>query len=188
MYLQVLIMAHCIGHSDFFKNNSTFKHTHPENIILRMRNAKRYVESLTEDPSIGVDKVEAILDSAHALSLNMPQRYTPYISQKEQKDQLVRDIKGGMYNNKIITPDPEQIPVKPEKNILAFLADMSPNLEDWQRELILIVEEEAHYFMPQIRTKVMNEGWASYWHYRLMHELELDSGMHIPFLKRIMKL
>ena len=183
MYLQVLIMAHCIGHSDFFKNNATFKHTHPENIILRMRNAKRYVESLTEDPSIGVDKVEAILDSAHALSLNMPQRYEPYVSQKEQKKQLVRDIKSGMYNNKIITPDPEQIPVKPEKNILAFLAEMSPNLEDWQRELILIVEEEAHYFMPQIRTKIMNEGWASYWHYRLMHELELDSDMHIPFLK-----
>ena len=183
MYLQVLIMAHCIGHSDFFKNNITFRHTHPENIILRMRNAKRYIDQLIEDPSIGVDQVENILDSAHALSYNVPRRYEPYVKQSEQKRKLVEDIKAGVYRDSIITPDPEQIPLKPEVNVLAFLADQSPDLEDWQREIIKIVEEEAHYFMPQIRTKIMNEGWASYWHYRLMHELELDSGMHIPFLK-----
>tara|TARA_B100001094_G_C18186658_1_gene804253 strand:- start:703 stop:2007 length:1305 start_codon:yes stop_codon:yes gene_type:complete len=183
MYLQVLIMAHCIGHSDFFKNNVTFKHTHPENIILRMRNAKRYVDNLIEDPSIGVEAVERILDSAHALSMNVPKRYTPYVSQKDQRKRLVRDVKSGAYKDSSYTPDVNALPVKPEENILAFIADVSPNLEEWQRELILIVEEEAHYFMPQIRTKIMNEGWASYWHYRLMHELELGSDMHIPFLK-----
>ena len=183
MYLQVLIMAHCIGHSDFFKNNITFKHTHPENIILRMRNAKRYIDKLIEDPSIGIEKVEHILDSAHALSMNVPQRFTPYVSQKEQKKQMVLDIKSGIYDSLVYVPDPEKKPVSNERNILAFLADCSPDLEDWQRELLLIVEEEAHYFMPQIRTKIMNEGWASYWHYRLMHELELPSSMHIPFLK-----
>lgn len=183
MYLQVLIMAHCIGHSDFFKNNITFQHTHPENIILRMRNAKRYIDQLMEDPSIGVDKVEKILDSAHALSLNVPHRYTPYVTQKEKRENLVRDIKAGLYDDAIIMPDPEMLPISRERNILAFIAESSPDLEDWQRELIYIVEEEAHYFMPQIRTKIMNEGWASYWHYRLMHELELPSSMHIPFLK-----
>lgn len=183
MYLQVLIMAHCIGHSDFFKNNITFQHTHPENIILRMRNAKRYIDQLIEDPSIGIDKVEKILDSAHALSLNVPHRYTPYVSQEVQRQALVRDIKSGLYDDAIIVPDPEILPVSRERNVLAFLAENSPDLEDWQRELIHIVEEEAHYFMPQIRTKIMNEGWASYWHYRLMHELELPSEMHIPFLK-----
>ena len=183
MYLQVLIMAHCIGHSDFFKNNRTFQHTHPENIILRMRNAKRYIDKLIEDPSIGIEKVEHILDSAHALSMNVPHRYTPYVSQKKQKEQMVEDIKAGMYDDALYVPDAERVPVANEINILAFLADQSPNLEEWQRELLLIVEEEAHYFMPQIRTKIMNEGWASYWHYRLMHELELPSSMHIPFLK-----
>lgn len=183
MYLQVLIMAHCIGHSDFFKNNITFKHTHPENIILRMRNAKRFIDKLIEDPSIGIDAVEDILDSAHALSMNVPHRYVPYVSQKEQKQQLVSDIKSGLYDNSLHVPDPERIPISNEVNILAFLADQSPILEEWQRDLLLIVEEEAHYFMPQIRTKIMNEGWASYWHYRLMHELELPSSMHIPFLK-----
>tara|TARA_B100000085_G_scaffold264892_1_gene272193 strand:- start:684 stop:1988 length:1305 start_codon:yes stop_codon:yes gene_type:complete len=183
MYLQVLIMAHCIGHSDFFKNNATFKHTHPENIILRMRNAKRYIDKLVEDPSIGIDQVELILDSAQALSMQVPRRYTEYVPQKIQKANLVRDIKSGMYDNLPFIPDPENIPIQAEQNILAFLADVSPGLEDWQREIIKIVEEEAHYFMPQIRTKIMNEGWASYWHYRLMHELELPADMHIPFLK-----
>lgn len=183
MYLQVLIMAHCIGHSDFFKNNVTFQHTHPENIILRMRNAKRYVNKLIEDPSIGVEAVEKILDSAHALSMNIPKRYNRYIPHKQQRAALVADIKSGIYDDAIIIPNVDAMPLKQEGNILALIADLSPNLEDWQRELILIVEEEAHYFMPQIRTKIMNEGWASYWHYRLMHELELPSGMHIPFLK-----
>ena len=183
MYLQVLIMAHCIGHSDFFKNNITFRHTHPENIILRMRNAKRYIDQLIEDPSIGVDLVENTLDSAHTLAYNVPRRYEPYIKQADQKKRLVDDIKAGMYNNKSFVPDPELIPLKAEVNVLAFLADQSPGLEEWQREILKIVEEEAHYFMPQIRTKIMNEGWASYWHYRLMHELELPSEMHIPFLK-----
>lgn len=183
MYLQVLIMAHCIGHSDFFKNNITFSHTHPENILLRMRNAKRYVDSLIEDPSIGVEAVEAILDSAHALSLNVPRRYEEYVPQKVRQQKLVQDIKAGYYKNRLYTPDPARIPIEPEVNILSFIADVSPNLEDWQRELINIVVEEAHYFMPQIRTKVMNEGWASFWHYRLMHDLQLDGDMHIPFLK-----
>ncbi|MBM93970.1 MAG: stage V sporulation protein R [Legionellales bacterium] len=183
MYLQVLIMAHCIGHSDFFKNNITFKHTHPENIILRMRNAKRYIDQLIEDPSIGVDQVENTLDSAHTLAYNVPRRYEPYIKQADQKKKLVEDIKTGMYNDKNFVPDPEMVPLKAEVNVLAFLADQSPGLEEWQREILKIVEEEAHYFMPQIRTKIMNEGWAAYWHYRLMHELELPSGMHIPFLK-----
>ena len=183
MYLQVLIMAHCIGHSDFFKNNITFSHTHPENILLRMRNAKRYVDSLIEDPSIGVEAVEKILDSAHALSMNVPRRYEEYIPQKVKQKKLVDDIKSGFYKNQMWTPNPSKVPVDPEVNILAFIADVSPNLEDWQRELINIVVEEAHYFMPQIRTKVMNEGWASFWHYRLMHDLQLDGDMHIPFLK-----
>jgi stage V sporulation protein R len=183
MYLQVLIMAHCIGHSDFFKNNATFSHTHPENIILRMRNAKRYVDGLIEDPSIGIEAVERILDSAHALNMNVPRRYKKYVPQKQQQNKLVEDIKLGLYSNRLHVPDHNKIPIQPEEDILSFIADVSPNLEDWQRELISIVADEAYYFMPQIRTKVMNEGWASFWHYRLMHDLDLPSSMHIPFLK-----
>ena len=182
-YLQVLIMCHCVGHSDFFKNNVTFANTHADNVLLRMRNAKRFVDNLIEDPSIGVKKVERIFDAAHALSLQVPRRYKRYTSQKEQKKQLILDIKRGKYEEAEMQPDPKHIPVSPETNILAFLADTSKELEDWEAELIQFALEDAEYFMPQIRTKIMNEGWASYWHYRLMHELELPDSMHIPFLK-----
>jgi stage V sporulation protein R len=183
LYLQVLIMCHCIGHSDFFKNNITFANTHADNVILRMRNAKRFVDKLIEDPSIGVKKVETILDAAHALSLQIPRRYKRYVPQKEQKIKLVQNIKDGMYKDSDVQPNPKHIPVTPENNILAFLADSSNHLDDWERELLYFALEDAEYFMPQIRTKIMNEGWASYWHYRLMHELELPGSMHMPFLK-----
>ena len=183
LYLQVLIMCHCVGHSDFFKNNATFANTGPGHILLRMRNAKRFVDGLIEDPSIGVQRVEEILDAAHALSLQVPRRYKRYVPQKEQKIHLIHDIKNGKYENADITPSPKAIPISPERNILAFLAECSPNLEDWERELLHFAREDAEYFMPQIRTKIMNEGWASFWHYRLMHDLQLPSSMHLPFLK-----
>jgi len=183
LYLQILIMAHCIGHSDFFKNNITFCHTRPDQVILRMRNAKRYIDQLVEDPSIGVQRVEEILDAAHALSLHVPRQYKKYVSQKEQRKELIIDIKSGYYKKKKTTPNPDVYPISREENLIAFIAEMSPNLEEWERELLWIVLDDAQYFMPQIRTKIMNEGWASYWHYRLMHELDLDSGLHLPFLK-----
>ena len=100
-----------------------------------------------------------------------------------QQKRVVEDIKAGYYTNHPWQPDPSKIPVNPEVNILAFIADVSPSLEEWERELINIVVEEAHYFMPQIRTKIMNEGWASFWHYKLLHELEIPQKFHIPFLK-----
>ena len=183
LYLQILIMAHCIGHSDFFKNNATFKDTRPDQVILRMRNAKRYIDQLVEDPSIGIEKVEEVLDAAHALSLHVPRRHKKYTPQKEQRKELIADIKAGLYHDKKTTPSPDVFPITREENIIAFVAEMSRNLEEWERELLYIALDDAQYFMPQIRTKIMNEGWASFWHYRLMHELNLDSGLHLPFLK-----
>ena len=183
LYLQVLIMAHCIGHSDFFKNNVTFENSRPDQVILRMRNAKRYIDQLIEDPSIGVEKVEEVLDAAHALSLHVPRRHKKYVSQKEQRVELIRNIKDDFFKDKKKVPNPDRYPISREENLIAFIAEMARGLEDWEQELMIIALEDAQYFMPQIRTKIMNEGWASYWHYRLMHELNLDSNMHLPFLK-----
>ena len=183
LYLQILIMAHCIGHSDFFKNNATFKGTRPDQVILRMRNAKRYIDGLIEDPSIGVEAVESVLDAAHALSLQVPRINKKYTTQKKQRENLILDIKGGVYDNKSNFPDPDSYPISREENILAFISEKALELEEWEREIIQFVIDDAQYFMPQIRTKIMNEGWASFWHYRLMHDLELDSGLHLPFLK-----
>ena len=117
LYLQVLIMAHCIGHSDFFKNNATFKYTRADLVILRMRNAKRYIDGLIEDPSIGVEKVERILDAAHALSLQVPRRHKRYIPQEKQREALIQDIKGGIYDDRKKVPDPDVYPISREENI-----------------------------------------------------------------------
>jgi stage V sporulation protein R len=58
LFLQILIMAHCVGHSDFFKNNRCFKDTDPKNVVSRMRNAKKRIQGYVENPSIGIDQVE----------------------------------------------------------------------------------------------------------------------------------
>jgi stage V sporulation protein R len=66
---------------------------------------------------------------------------------------------------------------------LGFIIEHARNIPEWKRDVLNIVKEESQYFIPQIRTKIMNEGWASFWHYRLMHDLDLPQKYHIPFLK-----
>ena len=66
-FLQILIMAHCVGHSDFFKNNRCFKETDAKNMVSKMRNAKKRIQGYIEDPLIGQDRVENFLDDLHAV-------------------------------------------------------------------------------------------------------------------------
>lgn len=180
-YLQLLIMCHCVGHSDFFKNNLTFANTGPENVIQRFKNAKKRIDSYIEDPSIGIEKVERILDAAHALSLHIPPNCKEYVPHKKRRKDLIKRIKSG--DESVKKRNPDQFPIDEEIDLLSFISEMSINLEDWERDLIDIVRAESSYFMPQIRTKIMNEGWASFWHYRLMNDLDLPQKYHIPFLK-----
>ena len=100
---------------------------------------------------------------------------------KRAGEALIKKIKAG--DESVKGRDPDFFPVEEEIDILAFVAEMALNLEDWERDIIEIVRQESFYFMPQIRTKVMNEGWASFWHYRMMHDLDLPQKYHIPFLK-----
>jgi Uncharacterized conserved protein len=58
-------------------------------------------------------------------------------------------------------------PEEPEKDVLLFLIRHAP-LKPWQRDILEIVRDEAYYFAPQGQTKIINEGWASYWHSRIM--------------------
>ena len=64
-----------------------------------------------------------------------------------------------------------------------IIKEYGDKIEDWKSDVIQIIRDEAYYFMPQIRTKIMNEGWACFWHYRILHKLELPQSMHLPFLK-----
>ena len=181
-YLQVLIMCHCVGHSDFFKNNRMFAHTNPGTVTRRFRNARNRIQGYIEDPSIGMDRVERILDAAHGIKYQINRHHMVRLSHedlKEEYTQRIKHDKDGEYENF----DIEKIPLEPDYDLLAFCEKHSRTLKDWERDLTEIVRAESVYFMPQIQTKIMNEGWASYWHYRLMHELELPQKFHIPFLK-----
>jgi len=80
-------------------------------------------------------------------------------------------------------PDLSRKPLQPEYNILRFIAEHGKNLEEWERNLILIVEESSKYFIPQALTKVMNEGWACTIHYKIINELNLPDNLHLPFIK-----
>ena len=181
-YLQILIMCHCVGHSDFFKNNRMFARTNPDNVTRRFRNARNRIQGYIEDPSIGMESVERILDAAHAVKYQINRHYVERLSHKQLKEEYTQKIKNDK-TGEFSDFDIEKIPLEPDYDLLGFIATHSRNLKDWEIDLIEIVRAESYYFMPQIQTKIMNEGWASYWHYRLMHELDLPQEYHIPFLK-----
>jgi len=185
LYLQVLIMAHCVGHSDFFKNNKEFIGTEPGRIISNFRNARNRIQSYIEDPTIGINKVEKIIDAAQALQFHINRNTRNYKTEKQKQAIALND-----YNkNKIINPDTaiypdfSKKPFYPEYDLFGFILENCNRLEEWEFDILEISRNEAYYFLPQMQTKVMNEGWASFWHYRLTHDLKLPDSLHLPFLK-----
>jgi len=180
-YLQILIMAHCVGHSDFFKNNRMFQSTRPGTVIQRFRNAKKRIQSYVEDPTIGIEEVERVLDAAHAIQFQTNRYPGKQLTHKELKakyTKLIKEDDSGKYKKFNI----DKIPLEKNYDILNFLVEHS-SAEPWKKDCMEIVRGQADYFIPQMQTKIMNEGWASYWHYRLCHELELDQKYHIPIIK-----
>jgi len=180
LYIHLLTMAHCVGHSDFFKNNRMFADTNPDNIISSFKSAAKYVRKLIEDPSIGIDRVETILDAAHSIKYQVP-RY-PGITYKTTQDIIEAEKKKMEADPSYIT-DLTKVPLEPEYNILRFISEHSKHLKEWERNLLLIVEESSKYFIPQALTKVMNEGWACTIHYKIINELNLPDNLHLPFIK-----
>jgi len=169
LLLQILTIAHVYGHNDFFKNNRIFKRdTYPERTVEMFKTHANRVRQYNNDPSIGAEKVERILDAAHALRF-----------------QVCRHGEGRLPDRKQLAAEAAvTVPERLQEDLLAFLAERSPLLAEWERDLITIVREETLYFIPQMETKIMNEGWASYWHYQLLNQLELPQGLQLEFLQR----
>ncbi len=192
LLLQILTIAHVYGHNDFFKNNRTFAHTKPEYTIERFKAHADRVRSYTEDPSIGPARVERILDAAHALQFQC--RRAKGVMKRTSEDQRESAVNRATPRQdpfetlherpEYELPDLTKVPLEPEEDILLFIRDHNPYLETWEKDLLTMVVERADYFLPQIETKIMNEGWASYWHYRILNALDLDPALHIEFLKR----
>ncbi|MFM8453739.1 MAG: SpoVR family protein [Gammaproteobacteria bacterium] len=184
MALQAIVIAHaCYGHNSFFKCNYLFQTwTSADAIIDYLLFAKNYIASCEE--KYGIEKVEELLDACHALMQNGVDRYkrpAKLSTQEEQNRQEEREIYLQTQVNQLWRTiprktgknarDDKRFPSEPEENILYFLEKHAPLLEPWQREIIRIVRKIAQYFYPQRQTKVMNEGWATFWHYTLINDL-----------------
>ncbi len=168
LLLQILTIAHVYGHNDFFKNNRLFRNeTRAELTVETFKSHADRVRAYVQDPSIGPEKVERILDAAHGLKLHIRRRGAPKMLDRKQISEEKQ------------APVPERL----AEDLLGFLAEKG-RLLDWERDLVEIVRAEAYYFLPQIETKIMNEGWASYWHYTFLNRLELPQKLHLEFLQR----
>ncbi|NDC37802.1 MAG: SpoVR family protein [Proteobacteria bacterium] len=193
LLLQILTIAHVYGHNDFFKNNFTFRSGIDAKYSLEMvKNHANRVNSYMEDPSIGLENVEDAIDHAHALNFQCRRNLaTPKLTQEQlrvrrwESAQTTEDPWATIHPKKEYTPpEMNKIPLEPEEDILSFIAEYNPYLPEWKRDILRLVEKESKYFVPQMETKIMNEGWASYWHYKLMNELAVDQGLHLEFIVR----
>ncbi|HEY7556795.1 MAG TPA: SpoVR family protein [Candidatus Binatia bacterium] len=190
--LQILTIAHVYGHNDFFKNNFTFRSTRAEYTIETFKTHADRVRRYVEDPSIGLEKVERILDAAHALSLqcrrNLAIRKQGAEEQREaklQESQPAKDPFSAIHRTKeYAPPDLTRVPLYPDEDILLFIRDHNPHFADWEKDLLTIVNDQAQYFIPQMETKIMNEGWASFWHKRILEALDLPQSLHLEFIVR----
>lgn len=192
LLLQVLTMAHVYGHNDFFKNNRLFKDgTRADYTIEMFKLDGEIIRNYINNSGIGYERVEKILDAAHALRYQVPRVVgVKELSQSEIREGILNDYNNNLDNRNILDsdvkvelPDLSKIPLEPVDDVLGFIIQYS-SLEDWEKTILKIVRRESLYFMPQIETKIMNEGWASFWHYNTLKELDLPTGMHVEFLKR----
>ena len=202
MAMQALVIAHAAyGHNSFFKGNYLFRMwTDAASIIDYLVYAKNYVAACEERH--GVDAVEELLDSCHALMSHGVDRYrrpSKLSLAQEQARSKDREAYAQQQINDLWRTLPRRaekaseekearrFPEEPQENLLYFIEKNAPLLEPWQREIVRIVRKVAQYFYPQRQTQVMNEGWATFWHHKLLNTLyddgHMSDGMMIEWLK-----
>ena len=187
-----LIVAHVLAHCDFFKNNCRFQNTKRDMVESMAATAERikHYETLH-----GAKEVEAFLDAVLAIEEHIdPSLVRPKLSWSiDDEDDEEEEKSSSPYDDlwELDRKEPKQnkkkakkkFPPKSEKDILLFIEEHSRELEPWQRDILTMMREEMLYFWPQLETKIMNEGWASYWHQRIMRELDLTSSEALEFAK-----
>ncbi len=202
MAMQALVIAHAAyGHNSFFKGNYLFRMwTDAASIIDYLVYAKNYVAACEEKH--GLETVETFLDSCHALANHGVDRYrrpsrkslAQELSERKEREayaqQQVNDLWRTLPRRSEKADDisaNRRFPEEPQENLLYFIEKNAPLLEPWQRELVRIVRKIAQYFYPQRQSQVMNEGWATFWHYKLLNTMYdegyLTDGVMIEWLK-----
>ncbi|WP_404408500.1 SpoVR family protein [Jeotgalibacillus malaysiensis] len=179
-----LIIAHVLAHSDFFKNNVRFSKTNRD-MIQQMSATSERIKAY--EKQYGVEKVEDFLNAVLAIEEHIdpllfktekPVDEKPLMKYKEPYSDLWD--KAAEENE---PPKKKKFPEQPEKDLMLFIQSHSKELEEWQRDIMTMVREEMLYFWPQLETKILNEGWATYWHQKIMRELPLTEEETIEYAK-----
>lgn len=197
---QKLVMAHVYGHCDFFKNNLYFAHTNRKMIDV-MANHKTRIKRYMDQ--YGLEKVEKFIDVCLSVE-NLIDFHGPFIQRRknppkntleleeEKTTEKVVRFESKDYMDKFINPPEfldsqesqkekeQKFPSSPERDILLFILEHAP-LERWKWEVLAMIRDEAYYFLPQRQTKIMNEGWAAYWHSKIMTERALEPSEIIDY-------
>ena len=189
---QKLVMAHVYAHCDFFKNNLWFSKTNRKmidqmaNHAIRIRRyIERYGEEVVEDFIDACLSLENLIDP-HSVFMGDGENGTMKKEDEEKiptidqfKFKSPRDYLDTFINppelikrhkeeyEKKLKSTKRKVPPEPQRDVLAFLLEYAP-LENWQHDVLSIIRDEAYYFAPQAQTKIMNEGWATYWHSKIM--------------------
>ncbi|WP_438347246.1 SpoVR family protein [Paenibacillus sp. FA6] len=195
-----LIVAHVLAHCDFFKNNARFRKTNPAMVDSMSATAERISQY---EIKYGSQVVEEFLDAVLAIQEHVdPELVRPYRKNRYDRNsdgktdstnkEPAQQVTGfedlwDLDNEHNHDQAPEEkttlFPPHPEKDIIWFIQEYSPHLEPWQRDILTMLRDEMLYFWPQMETKIMNEGWASYWHQRILRELDLTSEETIEYAK-----
>lgn len=167
----ILTMAHVYGHNDFGKNNYWSK---SERLDMNRYLAAAHQRFEDYERDYGLAAVEKIITAALSIKFHID----PFFKERpdnetiiEQKIKEARKKDSKIDVRKLRKELKGQIPFEPDRDLLGFIAEYAPDLEDWQRDVLTVVREQAHYQFPFFRTKIMNEGWAVFWHEKIMAEL-----------------
>jgi stage V sporulation protein R len=193
-----LVTAHVLGHADFAKNNLLFRRSQEQvgyHIVEQAAGHARQIGAAIAEH--GAQRVEGVLDAALALEQHIDVHktlrrplYPLYLAdgKKEPADEF--HTRFGSLVTEQTGPDPHlekrraPVPPHPEYDLLWFIAHYAPELEDWERDIFLVVREESFYFYPVFACQIMNEGWASYWHARLLSEADfLPQQVYLDAIK-----
>lgn len=197
--MQAIVLAHAVcGHGSFFKNNYLFKTwTDPSSMLDQLVFAKRFIEKCED--LYGTQQVEWFLDACHSLWYFGMDKYkrervesNDVLAAKRERWARYEEESADAFWDDMFKQEREDADEAlsnwpyPEENLLYFIEKNAPHMEQWKREIVRIVRKQAQYFYPQIQTKLMNEGWASFWHHTLMTDLYeegyINEGSYLEFI------
>lgn len=187
-----LIIAHVLAHSDFFKNNVRFQNTKRDMVESMAATAERVRQYEIEYGKIEVERfLDAVLSIEEHIDPSLLRPSLDWSLDDEEEEEEIRRkteyddlwLLDERHEPKPPKKKKKSFPPKPEKDVLLFIQEYSRELEDWQRDIMTMIREEMLYFWPQLETKIMNEGWATFWHQRILREMDLSSDEAIEFAK-----